>query len=298
MVLGASLCIDVIISFDALKNACLTVEDCMINLDGALPGWYQGINDTALIVSNNYRQKAWGLINQLEYIDGQDPREILLGAGVFAASDKTLQVIQHLNECKNTFKASMLALKSAKIPISHPELVDYFETTLSKRPGNIKQTLRKIGLSRLHLKQCYRLIPCLAKRPESISWTWANTRAITRISVQEALMLLLKQGNDAGILLQINKLNALAQDEPLAIVQTLAPHLRANIVTEENGLLMRSMVKGSVPLFYPPDSSFSLPNIKKPLEKTIQDRQRMVRSDVRLEQNPFLPAIRAHRYIQ
>ena len=158
-------------------------------------------------------------------------------AGIVASSAGTLEAIQHLNACKDRFKASILALKSAKIALSDPYLTEHFEKVLSKRARDVADTLTKMGLARLHLKQCYRRIPCFAVRPSKVSWTWANTRAITRISVNEAEKLLLKQGTDPGIILQLNKLAHLNYDEPLAILQTLAPHLRANLVFEEGNTI-------------------------------------------------------------
>src|SRR5207302_3907658 len=139
----------------------------------------------------------------------------------------------------------------AKIPTADPQLSAHFEQVLGLRPGVTSQTLRKIGLPRLHLKQCYRRIPILPTRPHKVSWTWANTKAITRITVAQAEQLLQKHGQDAGILSQLSKLKSLAPNTPLAIVQELAPHLRANIVLPTStGASTRIMVKGPVPLFY------------------------------------------------
>jgi len=165
----------------------------------------------------------------------------------------------------------------------------------------VAHNLHRIGLSRLHLKQCYRLIPYFEKRPDKITWTWANTRSIKRITVLEADALLLKQGEDNRIAWQRQKLAQLSQDEPLAVVQELAPHLRANVVFRDNekATPTRKMIKGPVPIFYAEHNCLQpnlLPCFRPPKEKKAKDKDRLTRNDMKLEPNLFLPAIRAHRY--
>lgn len=302
--------IDVINSFQALTAALSQLHEQICLQDAHLPAWFQPPLELVPFSFNekdsfnereNDRYNAYRLIAQLEYLDSQKPREILVGAGILAASKLTLNAILHLNECKERFKSAILALKSAKISVSDPFLAERFENVLDKRPIATANTLRKIGLSRLHLKQCYRKIPFFHQRPHKVSWTWANTRAITRITVQQAEQLLRKQGHDVGIELQLNKLYGLKQNEPLAIVQELAPHLRANLVMhhgEEGKDIKRLMVKGPVPLFYlAEEASTPLPHFRPPKAKQQRNEKRLIRSDVKLDPEPFLPAIRAHRYV-
>jgi hypothetical protein len=92
-------------------------------------------------------------------------------------------------------------------------------------------------------------------------------------------------------------LRALPQDEILAIVQELAPHLRANVVLPnlQGPGYYRKMVKG-LPVFYLHKNMENLPELRPPGDKKKRDPRRPRRKDVRLEDMPFLPAIRAHRY--
>lgn len=241
------------------------------------------------------RDKSVAIISQLQYLDHQAPREIIVCAGFIGASESTLALAKCVNECKDYFKAMVLSLKSAKIPLNDPELIEHFDPILVNAAHH-RQQLKKMGLARLHLKQCYRKIPILPKAPQKISWTWANTRSIKKISITEATLKLHQKGNDVGIQLQLQKLNSLSPYESLAIVQDLAPHLRANLVFQQGNMIQRKMIKGPMPIFFPCDHQTALPDFKPPTPKKGRDENRMIRCDVRLEPTPFLPAIRAHRY--
>jgi len=190
-----------------------------------------------------------------------------------------------------------LALKKANIPLVHPELNDYFEKTLNQRSPQVVRTLRRMGLARLHLKQCYRQIPCLIRRPLKVSWTWAHTKAITRLSVREAEQLLHQKEKTKSVAYELSKLYTLDAQEPLAIVQQLAPHLRANLVFPDGQGIRRSMVKGTVPLFYPAED-LKLPELHLPPEKEVHPEEKTIRSDVQLESKPFLASVRIHRYLR
>lgn len=300
--------IDVIKSFQTLQHTLSHLRH-VLQKDNNLPAWFQPPVGLPILPAWDDRHKLMTLIAQCEYLDHQQPRDILVGAGLVAASVDTLHAIQQLNHAKNIFKTAILALKTAKISRADPYLTEQFEQVLSSPsypnsgiPSQLgRKVLRKIGLPRLHLKQCYRSIPILPTRPLKVSWTWANTKAITCITIQEAEALLLKQGNDVGIQKQLSKLYALPPNTPLAIVQELAPHLRVNIVLPTKaGEKTRIMVKGPVPLFYPYayDEPLPLPDIRPPGEKQGKKADRPIRSDVKLDPEPFLPAIRVHRYLK
>lgn len=298
MTLGSEYRLNVLQSFQKLQDSLAALEDAVCQQDAHLPVWFQPPQNLQLPNQLSDREKAIGLIQQLEYLDHQAPREILVGAGLLAASPRTLEVIHQLNLNKDLFKSSILSLRAAKIPVKDPYLTENFEKILNKRSVLLNKTLKKMGLSRLHLKQCYRRLPFFKTKPYKVSWTWANTRAISRISVKEAETLLRKHGQDPGIEWQLAKLQTLGANEPLAIVQELAPHLRANVlISESDSEYKRMMVKGPVPLFYPMEDDFSLPIIRPPGEKRGRNKNRLIRSDVKLEPTPFLPAIRVHRYL-
>ncbi|MEY3182602.1 MAG: hypothetical protein RLZ35_587 [Pseudomonadota bacterium] len=289
-------------AFADLQTAMQTLHHQVVHHDATLPIWFSPPVQLGFFPQLSEREKVCLYLHQFEYLDTQLPKEILVGPGIVAASESTLGAIEAVNHAKQQFKKEMIALKEAHGSLR--QAVDFhaaFDDLLNKRPSAVARNLQKMGLSRLHLKQCYRIIPCFKQKPEKIAWTWANTRAIKRISVAEAQQLLLKQGEEGRIAWQREKLAQLSQDEPLAIVQELAPHLRANIVFRDQatGISSRKMVKGPVPFFYLEEdvnNPATLPLFVPPREKKSKDKARPRRKDVKLDPNVFLPAIRAHRY--
>ncbi len=278
MVVHSLLRIEVLDAFVLLTSAISNLCGAIMN-EPALMAWTYNLNENRSSPTPFAgREQTCLILSQLHYHDNQAPREIMLCPGFIGASPSTIKLAIEVNECKERFKKAVLALKADK-------------------PYLQNQHFKQTGLSRLHLKQCYRKIPILNQAPQKISWTWAHTRSIKKISINKAQELLLKRGNDAGIEIQLAKLNALSPQEPLAIVQELAPHLRANLVFVENNNISRKMIKGPIPLFFPCDENTMLPEFTPPSEKCEKDKNRLKRSDEKLDMTAYLPAIRAHRYL-
>ena len=287
--------IAVLESFQSLLD-CLSDLQQSMQSEPQLMAWVQGLGPER---SNwvEAREKAFQGLAQLEYAPEQAPRSILLCPGFIGASKQTLETVHRVNTAKLAFKKAMIALRSNKKAIQDPQLSQSLEALLGKRDAKVADALRKMGLSRLHLKQCYRLIPVLNSVPTKLSWTWANTRAIKRITVQDAIDRLSKRRANPSIDFQLQKLSGLNPKEPLAIVQELAPHLRVNVVfSPTDAAQIRMMVKGPVPLFFEAGAHTELPRFTPPTEKKGKDAARPRRSDVKIDPEPFVPAIRAHRY--
>lgn len=291
------LCIDVINAFNRLQATLQLVEDCVCIMDAHLPAWFDPPLGLGIDQKLSVRQQVCVLLRQLEYISGQAPREILVGAGLVAASAETVTRIDELNRVKELFKRAILALKAAKG--NHAEILNrQFEGLLPQRDELVASKLARMGLARLHLKQCYRKIPYFTRQPLKVSWTWANTRSIIKITVADAEKLLLKHTMDEGIIRQLGLLRALPSNEKLAIIQELAPHLRANVVLPANHSMQRVMVKGPIPIFYVSEDNTQLPQITPAGLKRGKNKERLTRNDVKINPEPFLPAIHAHRYLQ
>jgi hypothetical protein len=277
------------VSTEALKNLCDSVKT------HSLMALVQNSDFNSSSLKTSAREQACAIISQLQYTNHQAPREIIVCPGFIGACNHTLNLAKILNDSKERFKRSILALKTAKIPTTDHILGERINNIL--RIPTTTETLKRFGLSRLQLKQCYRKIPILDDIPEKISWTWANTRSIKKITVLQAQALLQKKGDDPGILIQLNKLSTLDLQEELAIVQELAPHLRANIVFGKEASFQRTMIKAPIPIFFPATSQSALPKFSPPKEKSGKNESRSKRSDIKLDPIPFLPAIRAHRYL-
>lgn len=288
--------INIIEKFYELQASLLELEKYVCNTDKNLPAW---LLPPKLMshVSYNHRMCASKFFKQLEFLDDQNPKEILIAPGIFACSTLTYTLIHKINKIKEEFKQSILNLKKEKVKTSDPFLVEKFEQILQSKKSDIRINLKKMGLARLHLKQCYRKFPILNSRPKKVSWTWANTRSIKKIDIETARNMLLKHKQDEGIIYQLSKLASLNANEKLAIVQELAPHLRANIVMKEGNADKRFMLKGTVPIFYLDDEGLPLPEYIPPSNKKGKDSARQIRNDIKLDPTPFLPAIRAHKYL-
>lgn len=289
----------VIETFGSMLSALENLSQAILN-ENDLMAWASDTNDFFNFPQTySVREKITHILCQYEYLPTQSPREIIVFPGFVGASEHTLEIAAKLNLQKDAFKQAILDLKKVKPNLLDEELFQAFDHFQShKRQGSTAAHLRKMDLSRLHLKQCYRKIPILKAAPLKISWTWANTRSIKRITTEEAEKLLRKKDmSDEGIMLQLEKLAQLPFNEPLAIVQNLAPHLRANLVMEPSHPKERMMVKGPIPIFFPSTINQPWPEFKQPKTKTPKDKTRHTRNDVRLDPLPFLPAIRAHRYL-
>lgn len=275
----------IITAFQNLKS-CTDDLCAAIKQDQELPIWFQPPSilqqlPAYQVDAFSQRDSLIFFLKQLDYLEHQQPKEILLGPGVVACSNTTLTKIEELNAAKAAFKTEIIKVRKP-------------ESNNGSRSKKIARLLKKLGLGRIHLKQCYRLCPILPNKPKSISWTWANTRAITQISKSDAYSRLINyQPQDQGIIWQIEKLNNLIKEhEKLAIIQELAPHLRVNILYKDK---TRKMIKGSMPVFYH-DEGMQLPQINPPKDSSVSSRAK--RNDVKIDDEVFLKAIRAHRYIQ
>jgi len=277
-----------------------TLQQSLYNLaatlyqDSKLPIW---LSDSS--PSESTRQNVYHIINQLEYTDAQAPRSTVQQPGLVGASNETLAAVQQVNIAKDEFKTTMQLLKNDKKLFLDHVLQQSLDDLLQRRHANSQTGLHRSGLSRLHLKQCYRHIPVLNLAPEKVSWTWAHTRAIKRITIAQAEAALLKKHDLPGIQLQLKKLRDLPRNEPLAIVQQLAPHIRANIVTKlDNGMRQRHMIPGALPIFYPAAINSILPSVGAAGAKVGKNPLRLNRCDQKLDTEVFLPALRAYRYIE
>jgi len=296
--------IAVLESYKKLRNNLKKLNKLLLN-DQNLPGWiYQNDKLSPL----KLRQKLFDITNQIEYYDAQDPKETVIYPGIIGASLDTIEQINIINNSKSEFKEAIQNLKKLKIKNTDPVLMAEFNKIFNvvekddknKRALNTQKTLKRNGLARLNLKQCYRTIKVLPIKPRSISWTWANTKAITKISKSDAILKLQQKGNDYGIMQQIQKVECLKDSDKLAIVQNLAPNLRANIVYPENydlDIPSRQMIKGHMPIFYPEIPNNELPYYKSPKSKENINFRDNKRADSKLDTEVFLPAIRAYRYL-
>lgn len=279
--------------FESFSNLLSAVNEFCLSLgrNQVLPVW---VSRTPLEVGTDLpmRAKAIKLYQALWYEDGQDGRDTLTCPGIIGADNETLGLAKACNEAKDTFKQAVLALK--KLPKAD---MDRLMEDLHQRDETVATAMKRMGAARLNLKQAYRHIPVLDKRPIKIGFTWSKQgRTIQRTTVQEARRLLERRRETPQTRLELERLAPIANTEILARVRRVCPHLRANLVfqTPDNEI-QRRLMQAPLPILVPLQPGEQLPEFV-PIAPDPPSSQRLQRSDVRIEEEVFLPSIRVHRY--
>ncbi len=278
-------------SFEALlarlDEFCIAVRH-----DTSLPAWISR-TDAELRDQRDMRLKAIELYRALWYEDCQDGRETLTCPGLVGASPATIAAAQAGNAAKDAFKAAVLALKSMERAEASAAMAD-----LHRRQVQVAIAMRRMGAARLNLKQAYRHIPLLERRPLKVGFTWSRQgRVIQRTRVAEARRLLEQRVETPQIHQELQRLAEIPSDEMLARVRSVCPHLRANIVfaNPQGSGVQRRLMQTPLPILIPLQPGESLPEFI-PVAPELLTNPRLRRADVRIEDEPFLPMIRVHRY--
>jgi hypothetical protein len=278
-------------SFEALL-AGLDEFCTAVRHDALLPAWVSR-TETELLDNLDMRMKAIELYRALWYEDHQDGRETLTCPGLVGASPGTIAAAHACNTAKDGFKAAVLALRSLERAEATVAMAD-----LHRRQESVASAMRRMGAARLNLKQAYRHIPLLDQRPLKVGFTWSKQgRVIQRTRVAEARRLLEQRVETPQIHQELQRLAEIPDDEILARVRSVCPHLRANIVfaAPEGSGVLRRLMQTPLPILIPLQRSESLPEFV-PVAPDLLTNPRLRRADVRIEDEPFLPVIRIHRY--
>jgi len=251
-----------------------------------LPLWVP-LTEQELSANLDSRQKAITLYCDLWHQDHGDGRRTRSCHGLIAADAQLLTAAEDVNQAKTAFRILLAEFKE--------ETTTLLET-LGQRSQAVREALGSKGLARLHLKQCYRLIPVVERQPLRVGLNWYTSgRSIKRISVDQAQQLLLRMGVDkTHVQLQLDKLNRLNSDCPLAQIQPQAPLMRANLRYQKAPL--RQAMNLSLPLLFAYDPQQPFPEHNTPSLAPQMERLRQIRSDSRIDPEPFLPSLRIHLY--
>ena len=260
--------------------------------DATLPSWVSR-SDSELAGNLDMRLKAIQLYRALWYEDCKDGRETLTCPGIVGASSETLIAAHACNAAKDEFKQAVLALKELGRTEANAVMAD-----LHHRQEPVAAAMRRMGAARLNLKQAYRHLPLLEQRPLKIGFTWSKQgRVIQRTSVATARRLLEQRVETPQINLELQRLAEVPADEILARVRSVCPHLRANIVFADykgNGV-RRRLMQVPLPVLIPLRRDERLPEFVPVAPEPVAS-PRLRRADVRIEDEPFLPSVRVHRY--
>ncbi|GAA6133554.1 hypothetical protein NBRC116188_03430 [Oceaniserpentilla sp. 4NH20-0058] len=236
---------------------------------------------------------ACSVLQDFWYKDGQDGRETRSCFGFIALPEHVLQHAKDINTLKESFKECV-----QKFQKHNKESWVSLKGELARRHPSVQQQLHFSGLSRLHLKQTWRTIPIIERAPSRIGFNWYQSgRSITKITVQQAYDSLSRLNTDSKhIQVQLAALVKLPSNTPLAKVQNLAPTMRANLFYEDGHHPLRQAMNISLPILIKCSKNETLPVHNSPDTVPPTNRARAVRSDRKIEDTPFLPSIRVHRY--
>lgn len=283
--------ITLLASFEAML-ARLDAFCAAVRQDMTLPVWVSR-TEAELAENLDMRLKAIQLYRALWYEASEDGRETLTCPGVVGASLDTLDAARACNAAKNEFKAAVLALKTLDRVETRGALAD-----LHRRWETVAVAMRRMGAARLNLKQAYRHVPLLERRPLKVGFTWSKQgRVIQRTSVATARRLLEQRVETPQIRLELRRLTEIRSDETLARVRRVCPHLRANIVFPKPGHtgVSRRLMQTPLPILVPLRPGEQLPEFVA-VAPDPPESPRLRRADVRIEDEPFLPSVRIHRY--
>ncbi len=264
---------------------------CAVHHDSTLPAWVL-LSKEDVANQLSIRNKADYLYHSLWYEDGQDGRETLTCPGIIGVSQDTVVAAQACNTAKDSFKTAVLALKSLSKSQTSSLLME-----LHQRNKEVASAMKRIGAAQLNLKQAYRHIPLLTRRPLKIGFTWSKQgRTIQRTTVAEARRLLERRRETPQTQLELKRLSEIPETEILARVRSVCPHLRANIVfATKTEQVERFLIQAPLPILVPLQVGEKLPEFI-PISSEPAGNQRLQRSDVRIQEELFLPSIRIYRY--
>lgn len=275
-------------SFEELANELSVLQNELLRQK---PTHWIPLSPQEQVISNGL-QVLTSLITDLWYEHGQDGRETRSRHGLVLVNADLIAKIKRVNACKDAFKAAVLKARSELDAGAWRD-----EYGRLGQPDGFREAMHYTGLSRVHLRQCYRHLPLLDHCPKKVGFSWyMSGRSIRKMSVSDAEQALLALGeHKPHIQVQLAKLQQLPEHTELAQIQTLAPVVRANMVFGDDSPIPRKAMNLPLPLFIP-DTGRGLPEFNDVDLTPPEGRTRQQRSDQKVDPEPFLPSLRVHLY--
>ncbi|MFC1337315.1 MAG: hypothetical protein G8D89_01790 [gamma proteobacterium symbiont of Clathrolucina costata] len=289
-----ALVVDLLQSYEALDQACREFA-ASVREDEDLPlvlPTYDGR-------PGGEREAAIAAIIQLWHLE---PGETLVEAGLLCASEKTVAAANHLNDAKDAFQAAVKAIRDAGPQGEKSRLDKLVDRVLhqeGRRTEDLALALKRARINRLDLLRCYAKVRILPKHLDSLSWTWAKTHSsIVQVSMEEALKMARNLAMEETKETALSLLSQLPPGEVLAYKKKLPNQLRANLVWTEEGERKRKAVTISGVVL---SQDATLPRYlwRDNPEHAEPDTQqvRLSRDDAGIESEPYIKALRLHRYV-
>lgn len=218
-------------------------------------------------------------VTSIHYREDQHAKSTIRVAGLVGVSPSVIETLAEVNRLKQAFKKSV-----TEVPIrQRRQLIKYLP-----------------GLSRI---QAYRELVFISRHPDEVHFFWAaNKVGVARRTV--AVMLdELKLEKDATPSTDINLLRAIEMDiealagmnptEVIAKARPIRLHPQCNVWV---GGILAGQEDAYLPVFYPIDSTQEPAKVRALGESSTGERQRAIRSDRKLEEEPLLARLDVYRY--
>lgn len=203
-------------------------DEFLLNLkrDGDLPAWGPGNGETNPQAARAAAASLYGdffFPDRLERGEDTLTNELAKGYGVVGASMATVELAARFNLEKESFDEKTLKpLRQKMVAVDIGPGRERVSMQLDRA------ILKVCGLSTLSEIQTARPILILDPVPARIIFTWATISSTTYITVRKVRERLRDMSVTPKIAKALRQLDQLAEDEPLALVRALAPHMRIN----------------------------------------------------------------------
>lgn len=213
------------------------------------------------------------------YREDQHAKSTIRVAGLVGVSPSVIESIATVNRLKKAFKDSVKEVPTRQRRMLHKHLP---------------------GLSRL---QAYRELVSISRHPDEVHFFWAaNKVGVARRTV--AVMLEeLRAEKDAtpatdidllrAIEIDIDALAGLSPHEVIARARPIRLHPQCNVWIEG---VLAGQEDAYLPVFYPVDPTQNAPEVRALGESSRGERQRAIRSDRKLQDEPLLERLDVYRY--
>ena len=236
------------------------------------------------------RKLAADAITECWYQDEKD----FPPTGLICVSPEHSKIFSEANTCKENFKDEIMIFKNASTK-KRTNLVSMIDSVgkTGGRNAKVAEAMQVLRISRLNLLWCYRQILVLPKNLNSVSWTWStSSKSIDKISYTDALQLVENEIADENTQDLIKGILRAYQSHQLVRVKKVAPHLRANITFDKDGVRTRKMVTTPTVII---SQDATLPRIRWP-DKDVKNT-RLGRIDIKLNPEPIVKALGIYTYI-
>lgn len=211
--------------------------------------------------------------------------------GAIGVDGRTLALAQHVNLCKDRFKAA--------VQIFHDRLKGRGDAAPSKAWKNkaTRNVLTGLGLGRLSLRLCNRHIPVIDYQPHTIGFSYSSGgKSIKKMTAKKVLAELKSLGFESDKAdFDYKEIEKLPETQTLAKVAPLAGYYKANIFRE------KSKLTKTIPIFLPILFLSEKPELVNhtvalPVKDDWKRTNREPRKDKKLAEEPLITTLPIYSY--